>query len=89
MSFEASIDTLIELSEPGSAVRKELTESILSFWKKHGRDLATGGFYGFLGNDNVGDPEMSLSAVMTSRHLWTYSAASRVLGDRAHLEMAD
>ena len=92
MSFEISEDSLTELS---TAVRKELTENILPFWKKHGRDLSTGGFYGFLGNDNVGDPGMSRSVVMTSRHLWTYSAAARTLGDkschesRAYLEMAD
>jgi len=86
MSFEISEDTLTDL---GRAVRKELTENILPFWEKHGRDIETGGFYGFLGNDNVGDPVMSRSVVMTSRHLWTYSAASRTLGDRAYLEMAD
>ena len=92
MSCDSSTNTLTELaklSELGSAVRKDLTENILPFWKKYGRDTATGGFYGFLGNDNVGDPGLSRSVVMTSRHLWTYSAAARTLGDRAHLEMAD
>lgn len=71
------------------AVRKELTENILPFWEKYGRDENTGGFYGFLGNDNIGDPRDSRSVVMTSRHLWTYSLASRVLKSASLLAMAD
>jgi len=86
MSYETSEDKLAEL---GRTVLKELTLNILPFWEKHGRDPASGGFYGFLGNDNVGDPTVSRSVVMTSRHLWTYSAAARTLGDRAYLKMAD
>jgi mannobiose 2-epimerase len=71
------------------AVRNELTENILPFWVKYGRDEKSGGFYGYLGNDNVGDSLESRSVVMTSRHLWTYSLASRVLKDPSHLAMAD
>jgi mannobiose 2-epimerase len=77
------------MKELETAVRKELTENILPFWEKYGRDLATGGFYGFLGNDNVGDPKESRSVVMTSRHLWTYSTAARTLKNPAYLDMAD
>lgn len=77
------------MKEIENAVRKELTENILPFWEKYGRDLATGGFYGYLGNDNVGDASASRSVVMTSRHLWAYSAAARHLRDSRHLAMAD
>ncbi len=68
---------------------KELTENILPFWKKYGRDIKTGGFYGSLDNDSIGDALASRSVVMTSRHLWAYSAASRLLNDPSWLEMAD
>ncbi len=77
------------MNELANAVRKELTEDILPFWEKFGRDIATGGFYGTLGNDNVGDPNESRSVVMTSRHLWAYSAAARELKKPELLGMAD
>lgn len=70
-------------------VRRELTENILPFWQKYGRDRDSGDFYGSLDNDNVGDPRESRSIVMTSRHLWAYSAAFRLLNDTGYLEMAD
>jgi cellobiose epimerase len=69
--------------------RDELTKNILPFWERHGRDLASGGFYGFLGNDNEGDASIDRSVVMTSRHLWAYSASSLELGDASWLDMAD
>jgi len=68
-------------SELAAWARNELTGNILPFWIRHGRDVNTGGFYGNLDNDNKGDPAESRSVVMTSRHLWAYSAASRMPGD--------
>ncbi len=75
-------------SELAAWARTELTGNILPFWIEHGRDLKTGGFYGNLDNANRGDPAESRSIVMTSRHLWAYSAAARTLGDTRWLEMA-
>lgn len=69
--------------------RNELTENILPFWERHGRDLASGGFLGFLDNDNSGDASIDRSVVMTSRHLWAYSASALALGDASLLDMAD
>jgi cellobiose epimerase len=77
------------LASLASRVRAELTGDILPFWKKFGRDPASGGFYGFLDNTNVGDPRESRSIVMTARHLWTYSAAAVLLDDKTLLDMAD
>jgi mannobiose 2-epimerase len=68
---------------------EELTGNILPFWVAHGRDVSTGGFYGALGNDNIGDRNENRSIVMTSRHLWTYSAAARFLNNPAWLAAAD
>lgn len=76
-------------AELASWARKELTENILPFWMAHARHEKTGGFYGFLGNDNSGNALEPRSVVMTSRHLWAYSAAFSLLGDPAYLEMAD
>ena len=77
------------ISDLEQAVKTELTENILPFWELYGRDLGTGGFYGFLGNDNAGDASVPRSVVMTSRHLWAYSAAARCLNDSSWLSMAD
>lgn len=67
----------------------ELVTNILPFWKKHSRDLSTGGFYGTIFQDNTVDTDEPRSIVMTARHLWTFSAASRILKDPELLEMAD
>lgn len=74
--------------ELASWARKELEGNILPFWIEYGRDVKTGGFYGNLDNGNVGDPAESRSVVMTSRHLWAYSAAARTLADPRWLETA-
>ncbi|HKL85605.1 MAG TPA: AGE family epimerase/isomerase [Treponemataceae bacterium] len=67
----------------------ELVKNILPFWRTHARDLATGGFYGAISSDNSRDPNEPRSIVMTARHLWTYSAAARLLNEPELLEMAD
>jgi 4-O-beta-D-mannosyl-D-glucose phosphorylase len=68
---------------------QELTENILPFWFNHARDRTTNGFYGALDNNNNGDADAPRSVVMTARHLWTYSAASRFLKEPALLAGAD
>jgi 4-O-beta-D-mannosyl-D-glucose phosphorylase len=70
-------------------VYQELTQNILPFWLSKARDQASGGFYGAMDNDAKGDPSAPRSIVMTARHLWTYSAASRFLKEGALLEGAD
>lgn len=57
----------------------ELKGNILPFWLKYARDTESGGFYGNLNNNNAGDARCPRSVVMASRHLWTYSAATRFL----------
>lgn len=73
----------------GTWARAELTENILPFWKVRARDTKTGGFYGILRDLTGGNPSEGRSIVMTARHLWTYSAAARELGDPDHLALAD
>lgn len=70
-------------------VYQELTGNILPFWLNKARDVKTGGFYGRLDNCNNGDAEAPRSVVMTARHLWAYSAASRFLKEPSLLAGAD
>jgi cellobiose epimerase len=72
----------------GDGVRRELVDNILPFWMNHAVDLENGGFYGKIADDMTIDTEAPRSAVLNTRILWTFSAASRLLGD-AYLSTAD
>ena len=61
-------------------IRKELTENILPFWMRLSVDRQNGGFYGKIDCEGKPDPQAQRSAVLNTRILWTYSAASRLLG---------
>ena len=73
------------------SVKDELLNDILPFWEKHSRDTRTGceGFYGSISSSGHADAEAPRSIVMTSRFLWTYSAAARHFKNPALLKMAD
>lgn len=77
------------LENLSTSAREELAGNILPFWPKHGRDLPSKGFFGSLRYGNEGDAAEPRSVVMTARHLWTYSAASRVLNDSSWMDTAD
>lgn len=69
-------------------IEAELRQNILPFWLEHARDRVRGGFFGQL-DDGVGVKKDALrGALLTSRILWTYSAAYRRYHDPAYLEMA-
>ena len=73
------------------SVKDELLNDILPYWEKHSRDTRAGreGFYGSISSSGLADAEAPRSIVMTSRFLWTYSAAARHFKNPALLEMAD
>lgn len=73
------------------SVKDELLNDILPFWEKHSRDTRSGceGFYGSINSSGQADAEAPRSIVMTSRFLWTYSAAARHFKNPALLKMAD
>lgn len=73
------------------SVKDELLNDILPFWEKHSRDTRPGceGFYGSISSSGQADAEAPRSIVMTSRFLWTYSAAARHFKNPALLKMAD
>ncbi|MFT3781488.1 MAG: AGE family epimerase/isomerase [Nibricoccus sp.] len=78
---------LLQLSEQ---TNRELTANILPFWLKYAPDESTGGFQGQVDNRLRADPSVPRGALLTSRILWTFSAAySRVQGERPeYLAMA-
>lgn len=76
------------LNKLKKAIHLELKENILPFWIIHSRDMNKKGYYGVLDNQNNPNPAIPRSVVMTARHLWTYSAAYRMLKDSQLLDAA-
>ncbi len=69
-------------------VEAELKNNILPFWLQHARDRKRGGFYGEISNDLAVKDNEPRGALLTTRILWTFSAAYRRYQDPAYLEMA-
>ena len=67
---------------------KELRGNILPFWLKHTRDREHGGFYGLIDQQMNVRKNTPRGALLTSRMLWTFSAAYRAYHDPEYLEMA-
>ena len=70
-------------------IRQELITNILPFWINQAVDCENGGFYGALSNDLLIDNQAPRSAVLTTRILWTYSAAFRLHKRPEYLTMAE
>lgn len=68
---------------------RELRENILPFWLEHARDRARGGFVGRIGPDMRVDAAAPRGVLLTSRILWTFSAAEARFRRREYREMAD
>ncbi len=66
----------------------ELRENILPFWIEHTVDQERGGFYGEISNTLVVDKDAPRGALLSSRILWTYSAAYKRYRAPEYLEMA-
>jgi cellobiose epimerase len=71
-----------------SRIEEELRGNILKFWIQHVRDRERGGFYGEISNTLEIKKDAPRGSLLTSRILWTYSAAYRRYRDPAYLEMA-
>jgi mannobiose 2-epimerase len=82
MNPPASLDYL-------GRIETDLRRNILPFWIEHAVNRADGTFLGSLSNDLVPDLTAERGALLTTRILWTYSAAYRQYRDPAHLAMAD
>jgi mannobiose 2-epimerase len=71
------------------SIEADLRGNILPFWIKHVTDHRDRTFHGELSNDLAVDPAVERGALLTSRILWTYSAAHRHYGNEAYRDMAD
>ncbi len=67
----------------------ELTDNILNYWVKEAYDTSRSTFFGRITNDGKKFPETALSAVLTTRILWTFSAAYRFYPTAIYKKMAD
>src|ERR1035437_2415856 len=71
------------------AIESDLRGNILPFWIQRVVDPASGSFHGALSNDLVLDATAERGALLSSRILWTYSAAYRQYPEPAYRAMAD
>ena len=69
-------------------VRTELTRDILPFWAERMQD-GNGGFHGHIDGEGRLVPDAPKGAILNARILWTFAAASRILGDPAWRTVAD
>jgi mannobiose 2-epimerase len=79
----------IQDQEFRKAIENELFGNILPFWMKIAPDEAHGGFYGAISNDLQVLNRVPRSAILCARILWAYSAAYRLYGEAAYLQMAE
>lgn len=70
-------------------IESDLVGNILPFWLKHAIDPKRECFHGSVGPDLKPDPSALRGALLTSRILWTYSAAYRRYRTSEYLRMAD
>lgn len=66
----------------------ELRVNILPFWLKHARDRERGGFFGQIDTDLKVRESAPRGSLLTSRILWTFSAAQRRYREPSYLQMA-
>jgi mannobiose 2-epimerase len=69
-------------------IENEILNNVLPFWIRHAPDREHGGFYGLITNDLRVYNDVPRSSVLCSRILWTFSAAYRLYGGEAYLDMA-
>ncbi|HVU16896.1 MAG TPA: AGE family epimerase/isomerase [Candidatus Didemnitutus sp.] len=80
--------TQAELKAYAQQAETELKTDILPWWLKNAPDREHGGFHSFIGEDMQVSDRWPHGALLTTRILWTFSAAYRHYHDPAYLEMA-
>jgi mannose/cellobiose epimerase-like protein (N-acyl-D-glucosamine 2-epimerase family) len=66
-----------ELAALSASAEQELKGDILPFWMKYTRNTENGGYYGLIRADMTVRQGAMRGALLTSRVLWTFSAAYR------------
>ncbi|WP_426671046.1 AGE family epimerase/isomerase [Mucilaginibacter sp. McL0603] len=72
--------------------KKELSAElgyIMDYWINNTQDIAEGGFYGKIDNDNRVIPASPKGSVLNARILWSFSAAYNLTDKKEYLEIAD
>ncbi len=77
-----------DLQAFATAAEKELRGNILPFWLAHARAPGRDVFHSFIGEDMKVRDDMPRGALLTTRILWTFSAAYRHIPDPEYLAMA-
>jgi mannobiose 2-epimerase len=77
-----------EIDNYMAAARDELLNNILPYWEHYAPDEERGGFQGRVNRYGKADAGAGRGALLSSRILWTFSAAYRHTGDPACLDMA-
>ena len=80
---------VLEMEKLLKEFENELTDNILNYWVKEVYDPQRKMFYGRVTNDGKKFPEAPLSAVFTTRIMWTFSAAWRYFPTAIYKKMAD
>lgn len=83
-----STDRQAQFADWIARVERELNDNILPFWIKYAVNRERGGFYGAISNDLVAHKDAPRGALLTSRILWTFSAAYRRYPRPEYLSMA-
>jgi mannobiose 2-epimerase len=78
-----------QLSDYRQRIESDLRQNILPFWMKPVLKRPDGGFVGALTNDGVPHPAADRGALLTSRILWTFAAASSAYREPAYRALAD
>jgi len=77
------------LLQMANEFEQELTGNILPYWIKNAPNPKTGGFYGQVSADGKADPSAERGALLSSRILWSYSAAYLNYKDESYRKLAD
>ncbi len=75
-----------------SVYKKELSAElghIMDYWIDNTPDIAGGGFYGRIDNDNKVMPGSPKGSVLNARILWSFSASYNLTGKKEYLESAE
>jgi len=80
---------MIDFKSLKKEFENELTDNILNYWVKEVYDPQRKTFYGRISNDGIKYPDAPLSAVFTTRIMWTFAAAWRVYPTAIYKKMTD
>jgi cellobiose epimerase len=70
------------------SLKKSLEQDILKFWLNKTVDQENGGFYGYVGSENMPDPYANKGVILNTRILWSFSAVNSIIPDEKYRKHA-